>query len=154
MHLSTADCICISGFWGLCSQTPTGALPLDPDGGLPSPRPPCAHPNSKPWLHHCPNPNHAQNTSCNGVYISVVVLVPNVPQVEHAFSPAFTWDNSSLIDIQCINALERYAYWQMEIELIFKYCIPSSPNHWNVRHFSTNKTLKKNLNKILVYPST
>jgi len=24
-------------FWGLCPQTPTGALPLDPAGGLPSP---------------------------------------------------------------------------------------------------------------------
>jgi len=41
MCLSTADCICISGFWGLCPQTPTGALPLDPAGGLPSPDPLC-----------------------------------------------------------------------------------------------------------------
>ena len=39
MRLSAADCICISGFW-LRPQTPTGALPLDPAGGLPSPRPP------------------------------------------------------------------------------------------------------------------
>jgi len=38
MRLSTADCICISGFWRLHSQTPTGALPLDSAGGLPSPR--------------------------------------------------------------------------------------------------------------------
>ena len=34
------------GFWGLCPQTPTGALPLDPTGGLPSPRPP-GHPLAK-----------------------------------------------------------------------------------------------------------
>jgi len=27
-------------FWGLCPQTLTGALPLDPAGGLPSPKPP------------------------------------------------------------------------------------------------------------------
>jgi len=27
-------------FWGLRPQTPTGALPLDPAGGLLSPRPP------------------------------------------------------------------------------------------------------------------
>ena len=33
MRLSAADCICISGFWGLRPQTPTGALPLDPAGG-------------------------------------------------------------------------------------------------------------------------
>ena len=39
MYLSTADCMCISGFWGLLSQRPTGALPLDPAGGLPSLRP-------------------------------------------------------------------------------------------------------------------
>jgi len=30
----------IFGFWGLRPHTPTGALPLDPAGGLPSPRPP------------------------------------------------------------------------------------------------------------------
>jgi len=29
----------VSSFWGLCPQTPTGALPLDPAGGLPSPDP-------------------------------------------------------------------------------------------------------------------
>ena len=32
MRLSTADCICISGFWEHCPQAPTGALPLDPAG--------------------------------------------------------------------------------------------------------------------------
>jgi len=49
VHLSTADCICISGFWGLCTQTSTRAVPLDPAGDF---RPPdrCAHPTSKPWL--------------------------------------------------------------------------------------------------------
>jgi len=26
----------VYGFWGLCPQTPTGALPLNPAGGLPS----------------------------------------------------------------------------------------------------------------------
>jgi len=31
---------CTYSFWGLCPKTPTGALPLDPAGGLPSPRPP------------------------------------------------------------------------------------------------------------------
>jgi len=41
MRVSTADCLCISGFWGLCPQIPTGALPLDPAGGLPSPDPLC-----------------------------------------------------------------------------------------------------------------
>jgi len=30
---------CISGFWGLHPQTPTGALPLNPAGGLLSPNP-------------------------------------------------------------------------------------------------------------------
>ena len=39
MCLFTADCICISGFWGLCPQTTTRALPLDPAGGFPSARP-------------------------------------------------------------------------------------------------------------------
>jgi len=29
----------VSGFWGLCPQIPTEALPLDPAGGLPSPKP-------------------------------------------------------------------------------------------------------------------
>jgi len=29
---------CTCSFWGLCLQTPTGALPLDPAGGLPSHR--------------------------------------------------------------------------------------------------------------------
>ena len=29
----------VSGFWGLRPQIPTGALPLDPAGGLPSPDP-------------------------------------------------------------------------------------------------------------------
>ena len=33
----------VVSFWRLCSQTPTGELPLDPAGGLPSFRPP-----------HCP----------------------------------------------------------------------------------------------------
>ena len=36
MHFSTADCICISGFWALCPQTLTEALPMDPTRGLPS----------------------------------------------------------------------------------------------------------------------
>jgi len=31
--------LCVSGFWGLRPQTSTGALPLDPVGGLPSPHP-------------------------------------------------------------------------------------------------------------------
>jgi len=35
----TAHCICISGFWGLRPQTPTGALPWTPRWGLPSNRP-------------------------------------------------------------------------------------------------------------------
>ena len=39
MRLSTADCICLSGFWGRSPQTVTGALPLNPARGLPSPRP-------------------------------------------------------------------------------------------------------------------
>ena len=29
----------VSSFWGLCSQTPTGDLPLDAAGGLPPPDP-------------------------------------------------------------------------------------------------------------------
>jgi len=41
MHLSTADCICISSFWGLCPQTSTGALPLDPAGDFRHPDPLC-----------------------------------------------------------------------------------------------------------------
>ena len=51
MCLFTADCICISGFWGLCPQTSTGALPLDPTGGLLSLKP------SVPTLP--PNPGYA-----------------------------------------------------------------------------------------------
>jgi len=43
--------ICISGFWGFCPQIPTGAMPLDPTGGLPS-ADLRAHPTSKPWLCH------------------------------------------------------------------------------------------------------
>jgi len=50
MRLSTADCI--YGFWGLCPQTPTGALPLDTAGDF-RPQAPCAYPTSKPWLRHC-----------------------------------------------------------------------------------------------------
>jgi len=42
----------------------------------------------------------------SGVYISVVLLVPNVPQVEHTLSAAFTQDNSSLIDVRSINELQ------------------------------------------------
>jgi len=57
MRLSAADCICISGFWGLRPQTPTGALPLDPAGGLPSPRPPV------PTLP--PNPGYATANNNN-----------------------------------------------------------------------------------------
>jgi len=34
MRLSTADSICISGFWGLCPQTLTGGLP-SPDSLCP-----------------------------------------------------------------------------------------------------------------------
>ena len=37
----------ISSFWRLRPQTPTGALPLDPAGGLPSTRPPVLPPFSK-----------------------------------------------------------------------------------------------------------
>ena len=40
----------VSGFWGLCPQTPTGALPLDPAGGLPSPRSPLLSPVANSWL--------------------------------------------------------------------------------------------------------
>jgi len=39
-HLTVANCLYVSGFWSLLPQTPTGALPLDPAGGLPSLRPP------------------------------------------------------------------------------------------------------------------
>jgi len=38
MHLTAPNCLYISGFWGFCHQTPTGALPLVPAGGLPSSR--------------------------------------------------------------------------------------------------------------------
>jgi len=51
-QLTAANCLYISGFWGLCPQTPTGAPPLDPAGGLPSLRP-RAHPDFTEWLHHC-----------------------------------------------------------------------------------------------------
>jgi len=40
-------------FWGLRPQTPTWALPLDPAGGLPSPRPPDFAP---PWKKSCGRP--------------------------------------------------------------------------------------------------
>jgi len=40
-RLSIADCICISGFWGLSPKTLTGALPLDPAGDFLVPGPLC-----------------------------------------------------------------------------------------------------------------
>jgi len=60
MHLFTAGCICISGFWGLCPQIPTVALFLDPTGGLPSPRP------SVPTIP--PNPGYATEAYHNVLY--------------------------------------------------------------------------------------
>ena len=50
MRLSTADCICISGFWGLCPRLHWGSAP-GPQWGLPSSRPPV------PTLP--PNPSYA-----------------------------------------------------------------------------------------------
>jgi len=38
---------------GASSQTPTGPLPLDPVGGLPSPRPPLLSPVANSWLRPC-----------------------------------------------------------------------------------------------------
>jgi len=52
MRLPTADCICISGFWGLCPQTSPGLCLWTPLGTS-VPQTPCAHPTSKPWLRHC-----------------------------------------------------------------------------------------------------
>ena len=49
---ATADCICISGFWGLCPRPPPGLCPWTPLGDF-RPQTPCAHPTSKLWLHHC-----------------------------------------------------------------------------------------------------
>jgi len=47
-------CAVFFSFWGLRPQTPTGAPPLDPAGGLPSPRPPqLCPPTSDPWRRHC-----------------------------------------------------------------------------------------------------
>ena len=40
---------CVFGFWGLRRQTPTGPLPLDPAGVLPSPDPPVANSWLRPW---------------------------------------------------------------------------------------------------------
>jgi len=48
IRLSTADCTCISGFWGLCHRP----CPWTPRGGTSVPQIPCAHPTSKSWLRH------------------------------------------------------------------------------------------------------
>jgi len=50
MRLSTADCICISGFWGLCPRPPPGLCPWTPLGDFRPPGSLC--PPSKPWLRH------------------------------------------------------------------------------------------------------
>ena len=52
MCLSTADCICISSFWGLCPQAPTGLCPWNPLYR----RPPV------PTLR--PNPGYATDKQC------------------------------------------------------------------------------------------
>ena len=44
----TANCLYISDFWRLRSQTTTGISPLDPAGALPSSRPPVLTLTSKP----------------------------------------------------------------------------------------------------------
>jgi len=41
MRLSTADCICISGFWGLCPRCPPGLCPWSPLGDFRPPNPLC-----------------------------------------------------------------------------------------------------------------
>jgi len=47
----------VSSFWGLSPQTPTGAMPLDPAGGLPSPRPPLLPPVANSRLRSCSSPS-------------------------------------------------------------------------------------------------
>ena len=42
-HLTVANCLYMSGFWGLRAR---------PSPGLPSPRPPCAYPDFRAWLRH------------------------------------------------------------------------------------------------------
>jgi len=49
MRLSTADCICIFGFWGLRPRPHRGSAPW-PRWGTSVPQAPFAHPTSKPWL--------------------------------------------------------------------------------------------------------
>jgi len=46
-HLTAANCLHISGFWGLRHQTLTGVPPLD------RPQAPSAHPDFRAWLRHC-----------------------------------------------------------------------------------------------------
>jgi len=60
LHLNTQNCawfgsqisvICCELSGGFAPETPTGVLPLDLAGGLPSPRP-SVPPTSKSWLRH------------------------------------------------------------------------------------------------------
>jgi len=46
---------CVSGFWGIRPQTPSGALPVDPAGAgrFPSPGPPLLSPLANSSLRHC-----------------------------------------------------------------------------------------------------
>ena len=47
-HLTAANCLYISGFWGRCPQTPTGAADPGPRWGTSVLRPPVSTVNSEP----------------------------------------------------------------------------------------------------------
>jgi len=78
MRLSAADCICISGFWGLAPDFHRGSA-HGTNGGLPS-QTPCAHPTSKPWLRRCQG---SEETTCDRVLLCVTAHSLN--RKEHAF---------------------------------------------------------------------
>jgi len=59
---------CVSGFWGLRPQIPTGALPLDPAGGLPSPIRPLLSPVANSWL----RPWLARSSQTADVFVGIV----------------------------------------------------------------------------------
>jgi len=54
MCSSAADCVCISGFWGLHPKTPTSTTGRR--WGTSIPQTSCAHLTSKSWLCHCSPP--------------------------------------------------------------------------------------------------
>ena len=103
------NCYELSGGYAPPPNHPPGALPLDPAGGLPFPRPPVP-PTSKSWLRHCVRATIRPLRSTNIHSIRAVFVSPNPSAADLRCVAGHAGSGSNLAQLITLSGAALYAW--------------------------------------------